>query len=140
MFKNRQPEQDVQADTLYLAALLGWDWYHPYHSMKSREGYPDLTLWHPIKAMILFREMKSARGHLSEDQVKVGWGLLCAGADWDVWGPEEWQDGTVEAVLRGDDKDYFPVPDLRMIEAIERWVPKKHRRKMLLSCDLDQHL
>ncbi len=63
------------------------------------KGYPDLTLIH--HGVILFREVKSAKGRLSPDQVMWAERLNEGGHDYAVWRPEQWDDGSVERELKG---------------------------------------
>lgn len=51
-------------------------------------GYPDLTLV-SIDGQLLYRELKSETGTLSDDQKKWRDRLVAAGADWDLWKPRD---------------------------------------------------
>jgi hypothetical protein len=59
-------------------------------------GFPDLVL--VGEPGVLFVELKSAKGRLSEDQ--KGWiAALEPHVDTMVWRPADWQDGTIESYL-----------------------------------------
>lgn len=80
-------EADFQAAVLALCKHLGVFAYHPHDSRRSVPGYPDLTI---VGANgVMFRELKSAKGRLSADQ--IGWiaALEAAGADVAVWRPDQ---------------------------------------------------
>jgi hypothetical protein len=69
--------------------------------LKGRRGYPDLTL--VGKVGVVFLELKSEKGRLDPDQIVWRDALLTAGARYGVIRPEQWHDGTVDALLRGAD-------------------------------------
>ncbi len=78
-----------------LAKLFGWLTYHPHQSMRSEPGYPDLTL---IRERLVFVELKTERGKLSEHQEKWRDACLRAGAEWYCWKPADLE--LAAAVLR----------------------------------------
>lgn len=96
----RMKEEVFQGHVIRLARALGWDYYHTRDSRRSQPGYPDLHLWHPVHGQ-LFRELKTMRGRLSPDQVKVVASLTAAGADVAVWRPAD-LDGLILDELRGN--------------------------------------
>jgi hypothetical protein len=52
-------------------------------------GFPDLVLVHPLRQLVLFRELKVGRGALdARQQLWRNW-LTSAGADWDTWHPRD---------------------------------------------------
>lgn len=53
-------------------------------------GFPDLVLVHPERHHVLFRELKVGRGKPSEHQSVWLVRLQHAGADVDVWHPDDW--------------------------------------------------
>jgi len=88
-------EAQWQATVLDLAKRLGWDWYHTHDSRRSLPGFPDLVL---LRERVIFAELKTMRGRLSNFQ--LGWhrGLRNAGAEVYVWRPSDWDE--VEQTLR----------------------------------------
>jgi hypothetical protein len=91
-------ERQLQAAVIQLAELLGWMTYHTHDSRRSNPGYPDLTLVKDDR--LLFVELKSATGRLTTEQTEWLRALgYCASVA--TWRPEQWADGTIEAVLRG---------------------------------------
>jgi hypothetical protein len=67
--------------------------YHTYFSRASHAGFPDWVFAGP--AGILFRELKTARGRLSLAQIMWRNVLREAGADVDVWRPDDLTSGRV---------------------------------------------
>lgn len=87
-FEDRLSESDLLRHVTGLARSLGWKVHHTVNSRKSPPGFPDLVM---VKGKrLLFVELKSERGRLSEAQ--VGWlkVLAKAGAvDVRVWRPKD---------------------------------------------------
>lgn len=73
-----------------LAIKRGWLYFHPFDSRRSRKGYPDLTLVHPERALVVWAELKSAKGQVSPDQQRWLEGLAQAGCYVYVWFPRHW--------------------------------------------------
>lgn len=85
-------EADFQALIVDLAERLGWWTFHVLESRGSNHGWGDLTLlrYEGPRAVALFREVKTERGKLRPDQLRVGQMLMAAGLDWQVWRPADW--------------------------------------------------
>lgn len=70
------------------------------------KGFPDLVIC--VNGRTLFRELKRMGMPLAEHQENwkrwLGWN----GADWGLWRPMDWLDGTIEADLNGT----LPGPDV----------------------------
>lgn len=61
--------------------------YHTYDSRGSEPGYPD---WHIVgPGGSIFRELKTERGRLTDDQEKWLDALRSSGHDADVWRPSD---------------------------------------------------
>ena len=60
-------------------------------------GWPDLVC---VKDRVLYIEFKAATGKLRSEQEEWGEALRRAGAEYYVFSPKDWADGTVEAVPR----------------------------------------
>ena len=72
-------ERQVQ-DTLVAAALVaGWLVYHPWISVRSAPGWPDLFCVHPGRGQALAFEVKAQRGRVSEAQRQWLEALAAAG-------------------------------------------------------------
>lgn len=102
-----QSESQFQALVLELADRLGWFAVHHQPCRVGRkfmtpiqgpgaEGFPDLVLCHPIQHRLLFRELKTDRGRLSDGQVRWTKCLEAAHADVGVWKPADWARITAE--------------------------------------------
>ena len=93
-------EREFQQQVIELAQVMGWKVCHFRTAMNARghyqtpvaadgAGWPDLVLVHPGSGRILFRELKSEKGRLADNQVEWGRDLEAAGCDWDVWRPKD---------------------------------------------------
>lgn len=72
-------EAALQAGIVRAARQLGWLVYHPWSSINSAAGYPDLTM---VKGKrIVWCEVKSSKGRLSAAQVEWLDALRQAGAE-----------------------------------------------------------
>ena len=98
-------ERQFQDAVVELGNWLGWSAFHARTSRTGSGGhatavayqgvgFPDLVL---VRERVVFAELKSARGRLSDAQ--RGWikGLRDAGAEVYVWRPRDWPE--VEEVL-----------------------------------------
>lgn len=70
--------------------------HHTPDSRRSAAGWPDLVI---VGRRVLYRELKSARGVLSGEQVRMRDRLLWARADWAVWRPRDLYSGRIESEL-----------------------------------------
>lgn len=88
-----------------LAAHLGWSWMHMRPARTERgwrtpvsgplgAGFPDLLL---VRERVVYIELKSDRGRLSEEQLAVLAALDRAGAEAYCWRPRDFEQ--VRAVL-----------------------------------------
>lgn len=74
-------EAQWQRQVTDLADAYGWLWYHPWLSVKSRAGWPDLFLCHPRHGALAI-ELKTenrTRSKLSPEQIEWLWVLNAAG-------------------------------------------------------------
>lgn len=92
-------EKAFMAMVLKLARLCGWEVYHTHNSRRSEAGFPDLCLVHPRRGLVLFRELKTDKGKLTPAQCRWIDGLSDAGANVDVWRPQDWW--AIEKLLKG---------------------------------------
>jgi hypothetical protein len=101
-------EQELQDNVIELAHLLGWRVAHFRPAMTKDgwrtavsadgKGFPDLVL---VRDRVVFAELKSAKGVLTDEQADWVGALVGAKAECHLWKPVDWTDGTIERVLRG---------------------------------------
>lgn len=89
-----QSEKEFSASFFRFARSLLWDGYHTHDSRRSKEGYPDWTLW---RERVIFAELKAEDGKTTAAQDTVIEGLRKAGAEVYVWRPSDWK--TIVEVL-----------------------------------------
>ena len=83
---------DAVRDACRWAGLLC---YHTHDSRRSEPGWPDLVV---VGKSVLYRELKSDRGRLTPDQRTWLDRLSQAGADADVWRPDDWPDRVLDEI------------------------------------------
>jgi hypothetical protein len=102
-------EKSFQDTVIEAATLYGWmvhaerpamtqnGWRTPIQGLA---GFPDLVLCHPEKQVIIFAELKSESGKVSEAQqdwiIALG---QCSGVKVFLWRPSDWNQ--IEKVLEG---------------------------------------
>ena len=94
-------ERDFQAVVIAIAKHHGWMVFHPLPAQNGRgqwrtatqgdTGFPDLVLVHPERG-IIFAELKTAIGKLSDAQNDWLMCLHAAGAEAYVWRPRDIND------------------------------------------------
>jgi hypothetical protein len=99
-------ESELQRNVIDMARYLGWYVHAERPAMTSKgfrtaimgnAGFPDMVLCRGNR--LIFVELKSAAGTLTEQQVK--WGkLLSNNTTYYVWRPSDWFNGTIEEVLK----------------------------------------
>lgn len=82
-------EAGFQDAIVTAARYLNWTVYHTHDSRRSEPGFPDLVL---VRDRVLFREVKTEKGRLTEEQLHWQTALAGAGADVSVWRPAQWDD------------------------------------------------
>jgi len=85
---NLVTEKAFQAQVMQLAKICGWWCYHTFDSRRSQPGFPDLVLIRAPK--IVFAELKSEKGKVSQDQELVLAQLELSGMDVRIWRPSDW--------------------------------------------------
>lgn len=81
-------EKAFMAQVVDLARTLGWATYHPFLSIHSPRGWPDLALCRPPR--LILAELKSEKGKTSPAQEE--WLRLlkgCPGVEVFLWRPSE---------------------------------------------------
>jgi hypothetical protein len=89
-------EKQFLAQVRGVAHLYRWETYHPYLSMHSERGWPDLTLIRPPR--LLFAELKTDKGKTTPHQDR--WLELLRdvpGVETFLWRPADW-DAIVEVL------------------------------------------
>jgi hypothetical protein len=100
-------EAELQKAVIELAKRLGWRTAHFRPGMTKRgnwvtavqgdgKGFPDLVL--ARDGVVLFVELKAAKGRLSMDQ--LAWLSALTPERMLVWRPMDWNSGAIEATLR----------------------------------------
>ena len=82
-------EKQFQSHVVRYAKKRGWRVYHTYDSRRSEPGFPDLVL---VRNKVLFRELKTDKGQLTDAQKTWGQLLTAAGTDYAVWRPKALQE------------------------------------------------
>lgn len=92
-------EKEWMRQVIQLARLLGWTVAHFRTSRNGSggyltavaadgAGYPDLTL---VRDRIIFAELKTNKGKLSDNQIKWMESLRKAGAEYYLWRPSDFE-------------------------------------------------
>lgn len=93
-------EAELTAAVLAECRALCLTVFHFPDSMRvTSRGWPDLAILGPRRT--LYRELKSADGRLTKEQIRTGQLLRGCGFDWAVWRPADWDDGTIARALQG---------------------------------------
>lgn len=67
-------ERDLQASLIAIAQAYGWRHWHDNDSRRNQGGWPDLALWHPLRAKrniwpaLCLWELKSGKGRIRPEQ------------------------------------------------------------------------
>ena len=102
-------EKELQEAVIDLAHLFGWQVAHFRPAQNSRgdwrtpvaadgAGFPDLVL--VSDTAVIFAELKSAKGRMSDEQKHWILRLREAGSMAAVWRPADWDDGTIADILQ----------------------------------------
>lgn len=77
-------EKQFQSIVVHYAKNRGWKVYHTYDSRRSEPGFPDLVL---VRDRVLFRELKTENGRLTQAQKDWQVALTEGGADYKMYRP-----------------------------------------------------
>lgn len=80
-------EKELLEQVRTLARMCGWLCYHTYRSVRSEPGFPDLTLVRGRR--LLFVELKSEKGRVTEAQQQWLDALGQTGVETYVWRPRD---------------------------------------------------
>jgi hypothetical protein len=61
-------ERDLREQVRDVCKLFGWKMYFSWTSIHSPRGFPDLVLCNPEQKRVIFAELKSEKGKLTEYQ------------------------------------------------------------------------
>lgn len=89
-------EKEFQQSIIDLAKATGWYVYHTYDSRRCTPGFPDLVLIKP--PTLLFREIKTETGRLTDAQKKWLSMLDESGLNASIWRPTNWPE--IEETLK----------------------------------------
>ena len=92
----KETEADFQNTVIELAELHRWLVYHTHDSRRSAPGFPDLTMVRDGK--LVFAELKTEQGLLTDDQWNWVEELRQARQLMYVWRPSDWRE--IEEILR----------------------------------------
>jgi len=83
-------ESEFEGQVRQLARLYGWLCYHTWRSINSPPGFPDLVL---VKGpRLVFAELKTATGKLSQAQQEWLDALRETPAEVYLWRPGDWEE------------------------------------------------
>lgn len=89
-------EKQFMAQVVRYARLMGWRCFHAFDSRRSEPGLPDLLLLR--RPRLLFVELKSQRGTLTDAQYATLIELRACGQETHFWRPDDWP--KIERILR----------------------------------------
>lgn len=92
-------EKAWMQQVIELAKTLGWRVYHPWLSVRSEPGFPDLTL---LRERIVFAELKTDRGRVGIAQQEWREALRAAGGEAYIWRPSMWDEVVAVLSRRGE--------------------------------------
>jgi hypothetical protein len=93
-------EAQFQRTVTEALRVHGWKVWHNTVAWRSDAGWPDLVAVHPGQKRVLFLELKTERGKLSEKQGHWRDLLVEAGQEWYCLRPSDWE--LAQAIFRGD--------------------------------------
>jgi hypothetical protein len=94
-------EKEFERQVKQLAATFGFSYYHTWRSIHSAAGFPDCCLAKPGR--LIFIELKSEKGKLSDKQREWLDVLEAAGAETYVFRPSQFEE--VVAILRREKEE-----------------------------------
>jgi hypothetical protein len=82
-------EKQWLTQVVELARLLGWATYHPWLSIHSASGWPDLAL---VRERLILAELKAEKGKVSIEQRLWLDRLTVAGVENYIWKPSNFEE------------------------------------------------
>ena len=95
----RMPERELLERVRSLARVLGLLVYHTHDSRRSEPGFPDLVI--AGHGRVLYAELKTQRGRLTDAQRLWISQLQDAGSEVHLWRPQDLLDRTIAKTLGG---------------------------------------
>jgi hypothetical protein len=95
-------ESELQSAVEEMARWLGWYVFHDQDARRNPAGLPDIVAVHPVQRRLLWAELKTSKGRLRPAQADWRDALVAAGATVYLWRPEDWRNGSIERILRGE--------------------------------------
>ncbi len=92
-------EKDFQKQIIELAKTFGWKVYHPWLSINSARGWPDLSM---ARERLVFVELKSTTGKVSDSQRDWIDAINAAGGEAYAWWPKDWDEAVRVLGMRKD--------------------------------------
>ncbi len=89
-------ERQLQQTVETLAEYLGWWVWHDNDSRRNKAGWPDLVLIRPGR--LIFAELKTETGRLTDEQRRILSMLKMAGQEVYVWRPMDME--TIRGILK----------------------------------------
>lgn len=80
-------ERDLREQIRDLCKLFGWKMYFSWTSIHSPRGFPDLVLANPEQKRVIFAELKTEKGKVTDYQQEWLDTLAECGAEVYVWRP-----------------------------------------------------
>ncbi len=96
-----ETEKDFLEQLVAAGKRLGWRSYHTHDSRRSEPGFPDLVMASPNQRRVIFAELKTEGGQLSDDQAWWAGVLTAAGEEYHCWRPRDWDTVLQTLVKRG---------------------------------------
>jgi hypothetical protein len=87
-------ERDLREQVRDVCRLFGWKLYFSWTSIHSPRGFPDLVLANPEQKRVIYAELKSEKGVVTEYQQEWLDTLAACGQEVHLWRP-----GDIERVV-----------------------------------------
>ncbi len=110
-------EKTFLAQVTQVAKIVGWRVYHPWLSIHSERGFPDLTFVR--RDGIFFAELKSAAGKVTDKQQDWIDALQAAGQEVYIWRPSDFEE-IQQRLLAKSSPDRCEARLARLVRAEER--------------------
>lgn len=82
-------ERDLREQVRDLANLFGWKMYFSWTSLHSPKGFPDLVLACQVRKRIVYAELKTEKGKVSDSQREWLDELTACGQEVYLWKPDD---------------------------------------------------
>ena len=88
--KLKTTEADLREQIRTLCKLYGWLMYFTWNSRNSPSGFPDLVLVNPRQGRVIFAELKTDKGRLTQQQDEwIGALRMCEQSEVHIWRPDD---------------------------------------------------